>query len=158
MSWLARLASPGGRKPSTAGKAKAVEDPYGAFVKAWTSLEVSCIRAMLAAPRRRELKRARALQATWTAPAEHAPATATNFARQLDQILWLLESESPAADEPLGPCLEYLLKRGLLLSLVKYASKDEPAGIRCELIKWMGRAVVQLDEGFLTHAAVNQPL
>ena len=79
-------------------------------------------------------------------------------ARQLDYLLNLLSSETASAGEPLGPCLELVLRQGVLSTLVKHASRDQPSGFRAEVTKWIGRAVVELDETFLTHGAVNKPL
>lgn len=82
--------------------------------------------------------------------------------RHLGQLLSLLsaESSSPALSSPdsLGPCLEFLLKNGILATLVKLAAKDDPPGARAEVIRWYGRAIVELDESFLVHSAVSKPL
>ncbi|ORY73434.1 Retinoic acid induced 16-like protein-domain-containing protein [Leucosporidium creatinivorum] len=137
MSWLAKLASPGGRKVSSSPRAKAAarEDPFPAFVKTW------------------EL-----LQATLTSPDARLPLATSPIPRLLDQLLVHLSAGYSSASEPLGPCLEHLLKNAVLSTLVKLAVQDDPAGVRCEVIKWFGRAIVDLDESFLVHSAVNKPL
>jgi hypothetical protein len=78
--------------------------------------------------------------------------------RLLSQLLVHLAAGYSSTSEPLGPCLEHLLKNALLSTLVKLAVQDEPPGMRCEVIKWFAKAIVELDESFLVHSAVNKPL
>lgn len=81
------------------------------------------------------------------------------IARQLDQMLALLSYESSASTtEPLGTCLEHVLREGVLSTLVKHVSEDKVPDFRVEFTNWIGRAIVELDETFLTHGAVNKPL
>ncbi|GAA5940265.1 uncharacterized protein JCM15063_002583 [Sporobolomyces koalae] len=79
---------------------------------------------------------------------------------QLSQVLAILQVESVAKQDgaALGPCLEYALKEGLFKTLVDLVEVDDPPGVRFELVEWFSRAIVELDEGFLAHGAVNKPL
>lgn len=97
-------------------------------------------------------------QATLTSPDARLPLETGPIPRYLTQLLTLLATESASSAEPLGPCLEFLLKHGVLSTLVKLVVQDEPLGVRCETIKWFGKAIVELDESFLVHSAVNKPL
>lgn len=88
----------------------------------------------------------------------------SNVIQLLQQLLELLSNETSStttySSSPgsLGPCLEFILKSGVLSTLSKLVLKDEPVGVRAEVIKWYGQAIVELDEMFLIHSAVSTPL
>lgn len=97
-------------------------------------------------------------QATLSSPESRLPLANGPAPHYLHQIVELLAAETPPADEPMGPCLEHLLKNALLSTLVKLVVADDPPSVRCEVIKWFGKAIVELHESFLVHSAVNKPL
>ncbi|GAA5941303.1 hypothetical protein JCM3775_001536 [Rhodotorula graminis] len=91
-----------------------------------------------------------ALLASSPAPAAVAPA--------LDQLLDALKADSAQATtaDVLPEGIEHLLREGSLGTLVGLVEHD--AGLREELVRWYGRAIIELDEGWLSHSAVNRPL
>ena len=132
-SKVARLASPAPRKPSTTSL-RADEET---FARLYESL-----RALLGTP-----------------PAERSPTLVQTIKLQLGQLLAILKVETVSkADGLLGPCIEYALREGAFKHLVELVERDEPEGSRLELVEWFSRAVVELDERFLAHSAVNKPL
>ncbi|GAA5896400.1 uncharacterized protein JCM6883_006891 [Sporobolomyces salmoneus] len=132
-SAVARLASPAPRKPST----NSIKANEPTFARLYESL-----RTLLGSP---EADRS---------------ATLVQTARlQLGQLLAILKVETASKEDGLlGPCIEYALREGTFKSLVDLVEKDEPEGVRLELVEWFSRAVVELDEGFLAHTGVNKPL
>lgn len=130
---LARLASPAPRRSSTTSLR--ADEPT--FARLYDSL-----RTLLGTPRSEQ------------------PLTIVETAKvQLGQLLAILKVEATAKEDGiLGPCIEYALREATFKTLVKLVEKDEPKGVRLELVRWFSRAVVELDEGFLAHSAVNKPL
>ncbi|GAA5997296.1 hypothetical protein JCM5350_000984 [Sporobolomyces pararoseus] len=132
-SKVARLASPAPRKPSTTSL-RADEET---FARLYESL-----RALLDIP-----------------PAERSPTLVQTVKLQLGQLLAILKVETVSKEDGLlGPCIEYALREGAFNHLVELVERDEPEGVRFELVEWFSRAVVELDERFLAHSAVNKPL
>ncbi|GAA5950938.1 hypothetical protein JCM3765_004634 [Sporobolomyces pararoseus] len=132
-SKVARLASPAPRKPSTTSL-RADEET---FTRLYESL-----RALLGSP-----------------TSERSPTLVQTVRLQLGQLLAILKVETVSKEDGLlGPCIEYALREGAFKHLVESVEKDEPKGVRLELVEWFSRAVVELDEGFLAHSAVNKPL
>lgn len=82
----------------------------------------------------------------------------------LNQLLSILTTESTTSNYnstspgKLGPCLEFLLKNNVLATLVKFVIKDEPIGIRIEVINWFGKLINEMDQMFLMNGSVSGPL
>lgn len=76
----------------------------------------------------------------------------------LDQLLDAIKADSAqaATADVLPEGIEHLLREGSLGTLVGLVEHD--AGLREELVRWYGRAIIELDEGWLSHSAVNRPL
>ncbi|GAA5918806.1 hypothetical protein JCM1841_002746 [Sporobolomyces salmonicolor] len=132
-SKVARLASPAPRKAS-ATQTRADEPT---FVRIYDQL-----RTVLAAP-----------------TDARSPGAIATVSRHLAQILAILKVEAAAAtDASLGPCFEFALREAAFATLVELVAKDDPEGMRVELVRWYSKAIVDLDESFLAHSAVNKPL
>ncbi|GAA5837408.1 hypothetical protein JCM9279_005675 [Rhodotorula babjevae] len=84
-----------------------------------------------------------------------SPAAAASL---LDQLLDALKADSAqaATADVLPEGIEHLLREGTLGTLVGLVEHD--AALREELVRWYGRAIIELDEGWLSHSAVNRPL
>ncbi|BGP28588.1 hypothetical protein JCM10296v2_000324 [Rhodotorula toruloides] len=80
--------------------------------------------------------------------------------RLLDGLLRRLKAEEAQgnASSPVGPSLEVILRDNPLVQLVELVKGDELSGVREALLRWYGRTATELDEAWLTHAAVNKPL
>ncbi|GAA5846957.1 hypothetical protein JCM3766R1_004028 [Sporobolomyces carnicolor] len=136
-SAVARLTSPAPRRSSTT--AFRADEPT--FVRLYDSLRAT----LLAAPT--------------PATADASPVVVQNVRLELSQLLAILRVESAAKEDGmLGPCIDYALREATFRTLVELVEKDEPAGVRLELVRWFGRAIVELDEGFLAQNGVNKPL
>ncbi|GAA5892152.1 hypothetical protein JCM6882_005711 [Rhodosporidiobolus microsporus] len=135
---VAKLASPAPRKPSSSTSKPTADEPT--FLRL-----VEQLSGLLDSP-----------SGDGRSPVQ----TRENVARLLGELLRVLKAEqaSAAASSPLPPCLERLLLDNVLATLVGLVEKDEPQGVREELVRWYGRAIVELDEGWLSHSAVNKPL
>jgi hypothetical protein len=132
-SKVARLASPAPRKPATT-ELRADEPTFTRLFESLRTLLTS-------------------------APSEGSPDLLQTVKLQLGQLLAILKVEETSKEDGLlGPCIESALREGMLRVLVDLVEKDQPKGVRLELVKWFSRAVVELDEGFLAHSAVNKPL
>ncbi|GAA5889919.1 hypothetical protein JCM5296_003649 [Sporobolomyces johnsonii] len=132
-SKVARLASPAPRKAS-ATQTRADEPT---FVRIYDQL-----RTLLASP-----------------TDARSPGAIATVSRLLAQLLAILRVEAAAAaDESLGPCFEFALREAAFATLVELVEKDDPEGMRAELVRWYSKAIVDLDESFLAHSAVNKPL
>ncbi|GAA5901591.1 hypothetical protein JCM8208_001550 [Rhodotorula glutinis] len=83
------------------------------------------------------------------------PAAAASL---FDQLLDALKADSAQATtaDVLPEGIEHLLREGSLGTLVGLVEHD--AGLREEFVRWYGRAIIELDEGWLSHSAVNRPL
>ncbi|TNY19581.1 Retinoic acid induced 16-like protein-domain-containing protein [Rhodotorula diobovata] len=111
------------------------------------------------------------------APAQRSPASVTASLNELEAILGDSSSATPGAvahilAQLLGALkagaaeaesagvlpegLEHLLREGSLGTLVDRVEHE--AALREELVRWYGRAIIELDEGWLSHSAVNRPL
>lgn len=77
-------------------------------------------------------------------------------ARLLGQLLATLKTGSGGGVGALDEGTEHLLQSNALSALVEQVEGD-PA-LREELVRWYGRAVIELDEAWLSHGAVNKPL
>ncbi|GAA5997315.1 uncharacterized protein JCM10292_000173 [Rhodotorula paludigena] len=77
-------------------------------------------------------------------------------ARLLGQLLAALKTGSGGGVGALDEGTEHLLQSNALSALVEQVEGD-PA-LREELVRWYGRAVIELDEAWLSHGAVNKPL
>ncbi|GAA6020187.1 hypothetical protein JCM10207_004361 [Rhodosporidiobolus poonsookiae] len=136
-SKVAKLASPAPRKPSSSSPS----------VPSFSGT-VDQLRAILS-------RAASSSSETGRSPTQ----TQETVARLLGDLLRVLKAEtSSGGASPLGPATESLLLDGVLGELVDLVGHDEPHGAREELVRWYGRAIVQLDEGWLSHSAVNKPL
>lgn len=103
--------------------------------------------------------RATLLAAPTPATTDASPVVVQNVRLELSQLLAILRVESAAKEDGmLGPCIDYALREATFGTLVELVEKDEPAGVRLELVRWFGRAIVELDEGFLAQNGVNKPL
>ncbi|KAK4699752.1 hypothetical protein P7C70_g6508, partial [Phenoliferia sp. Uapishka_3] len=144
-----RGASPGPGKAASSplkgkGKGSPREDPLTSFVATWEQLK-----AALSSDLNTKL-----------------PFNQSSIPRHLGQLLALLTAEasdtstgnSQPASEPLGPCQEYLVKTGVLATLVTLSAKDKPVGTRRAVIAWANQAVAALGDGFVVHSAVHRPL
>ncbi|GAA6022482.1 hypothetical protein JCM11491_001692 [Sporobolomyces phaffii] len=88
-----------------------------------------------------------------------SPALVQVVTLQLGQLLAILKVETvQTGDGLLGPCIEYALREGAFSEVVERVERDEPNGVRVAVVEWFTRAIVELDEGFLAHSAVNKPL
>lgn len=133
-SAVARLASPAPRKVSTTQPLRADE---ATFSRLYDSLKASLS----------------------TGGDERPPSILQTVKQQLAQLLAILKVESATKEDGwLGPCIEYALREGVFKILVELVQEDEPRGVRLGLVEWFSRAIVELDEGFLAHSAVNKPL
>lgn len=113
---------------------------------------------LLLSERRQKLTQPVTPQAALSSEAR-PPLRESPIPRLLAQLLSLVASESSSASEPLGPCLEYLLKNDVLATLVQLSSAPNQADwVRGEVVAWYGDAVSQLEESFLIHGAVSKPL
>lgn len=65
---------------------------------------------------------------------------------------------APPPSEPLGPCQEYLIRHGVLATLIALVARDDPPGARRAVITWAKHALVALGESFIVHSAVHRPL
>ncbi|KAM0793547.1 hypothetical protein ACM66B_000984 [Microbotryomycetes sp. NB124-2] len=142
-SWLARLASPGGRQARTTEAAAALRakqplDPLVAFEQAWFS-----------AQRVLEPERSRS---------DLSSQTREQLTAQLDRMLSLLESESASPTDPIGPCLEFVLKDQALGTLVTLVLDQNSSTLRAVLVQWFSKAIVALPETFLVHRSIHKPL
>ncbi|GJN92200.1 hypothetical protein Rhopal_005230-T1 [Rhodotorula paludigena] len=77
-------------------------------------------------------------------------------ARLLVQLLAALKAGSGGAAGALDEGTEHLLQSNALSALVEQVEGD-PA-LREELVRWYARAVIELDEAWLSHGTVNKPL
>ncbi|GAA5828168.1 hypothetical protein JCM11251_002618 [Rhodosporidiobolus azoricus] len=136
---VAKLASPAPRKPSSSTKPGPVDELT--FLRLIEQLEGS-LRSATAEDGRQPVQ------------------TRETVSRLLAELLRLLKAEqsTSTASSPLPVVLERLLLDNVLGSLVGLVEKDEPQGVREELVRWYGRAIVELEEGWLSHSAVNKPL
>lgn len=80
--------------------------------------------------------------------------------RLLSALLRQLKAEEAEghASSSVGPSLEVILRDNPLGQLVELAKGDELSNVREPLLRWYGRTATELDEAWLTHAAVNKPL
>ncbi|BGO99214.1 hypothetical protein NBRC10513v2_000319 [Rhodotorula toruloides] len=80
--------------------------------------------------------------------------------RLLDALLRRLKAEEAEGNvsSRVGPSLEVILRDNPLVQLVELVKGDESSGVREALLRWYGRTATELDEAWLTHAAVNKPL
>jgi hypothetical protein len=84
-----------------------------------------------------------------------------SVSKLLAELLRTLKAEQASgegASSPLGACAEVLLRDAVLGELVELVKEDQPQGVRQELVRWFGRAIVELEEAWLGHSAVNKPL
>ncbi|GAA6056768.1 hypothetical protein JCM3770_006123 [Rhodotorula araucariae] len=98
------------------------------------------------------------LEAVLTAGAELAGPRRESVARLLAQLLGALKAGASevASAQPLDEGTEHLLRENSLATLVGLVERD--CAVREELVRWYGRAIVDLDEAWLGHSAVNKPL
>ncbi|BGP44538.1 hypothetical protein JCM10450v2_000352 [Rhodotorula kratochvilovae] len=134
-SKVAKLASPAPRKPSTP---TAKPPSPGDTPRLFAQLE--------------------ALLADAAAAGRAPEQTREGVARLLAQLLAALRAGASevASAQPLDEGTEHLLRENSLGTLVALVEKD--SGLREELVRWYGRAIVELDEAWLGHSAVNRPL
>ncbi|GAA5856254.1 hypothetical protein JCM8547_000839 [Rhodosporidiobolus lusitaniae] len=138
-SKVAKLASPAPRKPSSSLSKQPADE--SSFLRL-----VDQLRSALSYP---------------TPPASRtAGESKDSVSHLLRELLRLLQLEQQAGvgTTPLGACTELLLRDAVLDELVDLACKDGEKGNREELVRWYGRAIVELDEAWLSHSAVNKPL
>ncbi|GAA5938569.1 hypothetical protein JCM10213_006969 [Rhodosporidiobolus nylandii] len=137
-SKVAKLASPAPRRTASSTRPSPSSDA-SAFVRL-----VEQLRTLLSSP----AKDARPEQGQESA------------ARLLGELLRTLKAEqgSASSTSPLGTCTEHLLEEQVFDELVGLVADGEKQGAREELVKWYGRAIVDLEEGWLSHSAVNKPL
>ncbi|GAA5972648.1 hypothetical protein JCM11641_002954 [Rhodosporidiobolus odoratus] len=97
--------------------------------------------------------------ATSEADGKAAGGARDRVSQLLDELLRFLVAEQQTASSSslVGACVEVLLRDAVLEELVEMVREDE-SGIREELVRWYGRAIVELEEGWLGHSAVNKPL
>jgi hypothetical protein len=69
----------------------------------------------------------------------------------------LVQEEVIEGEGVTGLCMEYLLKHGVLNTLVSISSSDVPLGIRGETIRTLTNLVNLLDAKFLVHSSVHLP-
>jgi len=89
---------------------------------------------------------------------DSSSATPGAVAHILAQLLGALKAGAAEAESAgvLPEGLEHLLREGSLGTLVDRVEHE--AALREELVRWYGRAIIELDEGWLSHSAVNRPL
>lgn len=86
-------------------------------------------------------------------------AVAEDAERLLGVLLKRLKAEEAEENgSSLGPSLEAILRDNPLAHLVERVKADGSSGVPEVLLRWYGRTVAELDEAWLTHAAVNKPL
>lgn len=80
--------------------------------------------------------------------------------RLLNALLRRLKAEEAEGNvsSPVGPSLEVILRDNPLFQLVELVKGDGSSAVREALLRWYGRTATELDEAWLTHAAVNKPL
>lgn len=138
-SKVAKLASPAPRKPSSAS-------PLPPKGEQLVLQLVDSLRLALSSP-------------SSTSRDDRSPSE--KVTQLLEELLRALKAEQASGEgaaSPLGACAEVLLRDAVLAELVELVQGDEPRGVREGLVRWFGRAIVELDEAWLGHSAVNKPL
>ncbi|KAJ1679684.1 hypothetical protein EV182_001549 [Spiromyces aspiralis] len=65
---------------------------------------------------------------------------------------------SDSDDTVAGACMEYLLRQNILGQLVVLAEHDQPLGFRAEVIRMLSHLINLLDDNFLIHRHVHNPI
>ncbi|GAA6035980.1 hypothetical protein JCM8097_005197 [Rhodosporidiobolus ruineniae] len=139
-SKVAKLASPAPRKASSSASKPAADE--AAFLRLVAQLKDSFSSATA--------------QGEARTPAQARESTQ----RLLGELLRILKAEHGSAggsSTPVGACTEVLLRDGVLAELVELVERGQEDK-REELVRWYGRAIVEMDEAWLCHSAVNKPL
>ncbi|PVU97623.1 hypothetical protein BB561_000428 [Smittium simulii] len=75
-----------------------------------------------------------------------------------DSLLQEEVRRKDSGDNTTGACMEFFLKNNLLGKLVQLAEPDLPRGFRCEVMRSISNLVNLLDESFLQHKNVHNPI